>query len=360
MTAQELSARLGIGYNLGNTFDATGGNREDIYSQEQSWGNAIADEAMICRVKAAGFTSIRIPITWFPQMDADYTVNPAFLARIREVIDLCYKHELPVIINVHHEAWLNHANLAADRVKIGQQLTALWRQIVDYFAGDDHRLLFETMNEPRLAGTPVEWTGNQDGFDAVNYLNQLVVETIRSNPKGYNSDRWLLVPGYAASSNRPVMEAIKLPTLGDEPVSNLIVSVHGYTPYDFCLSDNWTDFDPANEAHTGPIDVMFANMKELFLSRGIPVILGETGATNTGNNHAARARWARYIGRKAAAYGVPLFIWDNGVQGTEDGECHAWVYRRSEEAANGPCVVPAVVDALMEGAASVAWGTELG
>ena len=167
MTATEIVARMGIGFNLGNTFDATGGNREDIYSQEQSWGNPIVDESLIQRVKEAGFTSIRIPITWYKHTDADYTINPAFLARVKEVVDYCYAQDLYIIINMHHEEWLNHANLAADQIKIGEQLAAMWRQIADYFADYDQHLIFESMNEPRMAGTALEWNGNKAGYEAV-------------------------------------------------------------------------------------------------------------------------------------------------------------------------------------------------
>lgn len=360
MTATEIAARMGIGFNLGNTFDATGGNREDVYSQEQSWGNPIVDESLIQRVKEAGFTCIRIPITWYLHTDADYTINPAFLARIKEVVDYCYAQDLFIIINMHHEAWLNHANLAADQEKIGEQFAAMWRQIADYFADYDQHLIFESINEPRMAGTSLEWTGNRAGFEAVNYLNQVFVNTIRTDPKGNNAERCLMVPGYATSSSLQVMSAITFPTFDGAVVNNLMISVHGYVPYDFCLSDNWTDFNPSNKQHTSGIDAMFSNMQRLFIDKGVPVVLGETGATNTGNNLEARERWAYYIGCKAAAYGIPTLIWDNGNNQTSGGECHAWVRRKINEKLRSqktPYIIPTVIEQLMAGAASVEWGS---
>ena len=360
MTATEIVDLMGVGWNLGNTFDATGGTREDIYSQEQSWGNPIVDASLIQRVKEAGFKSIRIPVTWYRHTDSDYTINPAFLARVREVIDYCYAQDLIVIINMHHEEWLNHKDLANDQVKIGEQLAAMWRQIADYFADYDQRLIFEAMNEPRMKDTRVEWTGNKDGFDAVNYLNQVFVDTIRTNPKGNNAERCLMVPGYAASSSRQAMSAITFPTVNGEVVNNLIISVHGYVPYDFCLSDNWADFDPTNKSHTSGIDSMFSNMQKLFIDKGIPVVLGETGATNTNNNLEARERWAYYIGAKAAAYGIPTLIWDNGNNQSSGGECHAWVRRKLHEKLRSqktPYIIPTVIEQLMAGANSVAWGS---
>ncbi len=361
MTAKEIVARMGIGFNIGNSFDATGGNREDIYSQEQSWGNPIVDGDFIARVAGAGFTCIRIPITWYRHTDADFTINPAFLARIKEVVDLCYAHDLFIIINMHHEEWLNKPELATEYETIGVQFAAMWKQIATYFADYDQRLIFESVNEPRLAGTSIEWTGNAAGREAVNYLNQVFVETVLTDPVGSNAERVLMIPGYAASSSRACLSAITLPTLNGETVPNLVISVHSYTPYDFCLSDKQTAFDLNNRQHTGSIDAVFNDLKRLFLDKGVPVVMGETGATNTGNNQAARENWAYYFGKKAAEYGVPTLIWDNGNNASSGGECHAWVrrYVNPKLRSHKPYIFESGIQRLMAGASSVEWGCEM-
>lgn len=361
-TATEIVADMGIGWNIGNTFDATGYDANDIYAQEQSWGNPIVDQALIQRVKDAGFSSVRIPITWYRNVadDGSYTIDPAFLARIKEVVDYCYACDLYVIINMHHEEWLNVKTLDTDYEQIGVQLAAMWRQIADYFADYDQHLLFEAMNEPRMVGTSVEWNGNKAGYAAVNYLNQVFVDTVRTDPKGRNGERCLMIPGYAASSSYSAMAAITLPTVNGERAENLIVSVHCYSPYDFCLSDKQTVFNPENKTHTSSIDSVFTNITKLFLDKGIPVVMDETGATNTGNNTAEREKWAYYMGSKAAAYGVPIFIWDNGNNQTSGGECHVWVRRAINEKLRSqrtPLPYPTVVEQLMAGAASVEWGS---
>ncbi len=359
MTTHEIVARMGIGFNIGNTFDATGGNREDIYSQEQSWGNPIVDADFIKRIADAGFTCVRIPITWYRHTDADFTINPSFLARIKEVVDLCYEHDLYIIINMHHEEWLNKPELATEYEKIGVQFGAMWKQIAEYFAEYDQHLIFESVNEPRMAGTPIEWTGNKAGYEAVNYLNQVFVDTVLTDLAGNNGERALMIPGYAASSNRACLAAIELPTLNGEAVPNLVISVHSYTPYDFCLSDKQTAFDLNNRQHTGSIDTVFRDLQNLFLNKGIPVVMGETGATNTGNNQEARENWAYYFGQKAAAYGVPTLIWDNGNNQASGGECHAWVrrYVNPKLRSHKPYIFESGIKKLMEGAASIAWGT---
>ncbi len=362
LTANEIVARMRIGWNAGNTFDATGGDPADVLSQEQSWGNPVVDAALIKRVKDAGFNTIRLPVTWYRHIaeDGTYTINPAFMARVREVVDMAYDQGLYVILNMHHEAWLNVPTLHQDYEKIGVELAAVWSQIAETFATYDQHLIFEAMNEPRMAGTPIEWTGSKAGSEAVNYLNQVFVNTVRANAKGHNGERALMIPGYAASSSTNLMAAIEIPTWNGAPAENIVISVHCYNPYDFCLSDKQATFNPKNKQHTSSIDSVFSSIQRLFLNKGIPVVMGETGATNTNNNTEARESWAYYMGAKAAAYGVPICIWDNGNNNTSGGECHVWVRRKLNEKLRSqktPLPFPTVVESLFEGAASLAWGS---
>lgn len=354
LTAAEIVAQMGLGWNLGNTFDAHHGNTRDVYSQEQSWGNPKVTPEMIHKVKEAGFKTIRIPVTWYRQLSKDgtYTINAAFLARVKEVVDWAYAEGLFVIINVHHEdTWLNVKNLDTDYEKIGVQLAAIWRQVADTFAEYDQHLIFEGMNEPRMKGGDQEWNGNKAGYAAVNYLNQVFVDTIRTDAKGHNGERALMIPTYAASSSSAQMQALEIPQWNGAPAENIIASVHCYTPYDFCLSDEMTNFNKLFTGHTMPIDMIFYSIKGIFLDKGIPVVIGETSATNK-DNTVARENWAFYMGKKSASYGVPIVIWDNGSHGNSGGECHVWIERRGEELTP----FPTVLDALFEGAASVEYG----
>lgn len=353
MQAQEIVSQMGLGWNLGNSLDARDGNSRDVYSQEKSWGNPKVTPELIHKVKEAGFKTIRIPVTWYRQLSKDgmYTINAAFLARVKEVVDMAFAEGLFVIINMHHEEWLNTAKLDTEYVKIGEQLAAIWTQLADTFADYDQHLIFEGMNEPRMAGTSVEWNGNAAGYEAVNYLNQLFVDTIRGNGKGHNGERALMIPAYAAANSSAALGALKLPQWQGKDAENLIISVHCYTPYDFCLADTQMNFNKLFTSHTMPIDMVFYTLSGMFLKNGIPVVIGETGATNK-DNPVAREHWAYYMGMKAASYGIPIVIWDNGHNGNSGGECHAWIDRRTDALTPWPTVL----NALFEGAASVEWG----
>lgn len=345
---------MGLGWNLGNTFDATGGNRANIYSQETSWGNPKVTPELIKAVHDRGFKTIRIPVTWNNHIIKDdaYTINPEFLARVKEVVDYAYDLDMYIILNLHHEAWLNIKTLDKDYVKVGEELEAVWAQIADYFADYDQHLIFEGMNEPRMAGSDVEWSGNQEAYKAVNYLNQIFAFTVRNTKKGHNDERCLMIPGYAASSNLDILKTITIPTFEGEAVKNIIISVHCYNPYNFCLSDEMYEFDPTNKNHTASIDSLFKNLEELFLFNDIPVVIGETSATEK-NNTEQRENWAGYMGRKSFEYGIPIVLWDNGHNGHSGGECHAWILRSKCE-----WNYTTVVNKLFEAAESTEWGSQ--
>ena len=237
LSANEIVADMGKGWNLGNTFDATGGNRRDVMSQETSWGNPVVCKELIDGVAKAGFKTIRIPTTWYKfvrTLDGKYTIVPEFLERIKTVVDYAYDNDLYVVLNLHHEEWVNNPEIETNYVAIGEELVAVWQQIADYFADYDQHLIFEGMNEPRAAETPYEWTGNAKCYEAINYLDQVFVDAVRGNGKGFNGERALMIPDYAASSSKAALNALKIPEINGAPDPNLIISVHCYSPYEFC------------------------------------------------------------------------------------------------------------------------------
>ena len=347
--AREIVGMMGLGFNIGNTFDSTGGT---LASHETAWGNPKVTQQLIDAVYDAGFNTVRIPITWmdFISKDGTYTIDPAYLARIKEVVDYCYNDGLFVIINVHHESWVNRKDLDTAYPEVAEELNAVWAQIATYFANYDQHLLFEGMNEPRMAGTPTEWTGTDAAYAAVNYLNQVFVNAVRSTKLGHNDERCLMIPGYAASSSTTVLQSIAIPVFEEKPAENVIVSVHSYTPYEFCLTDQKTTFALIG-SNTGSVDSVFRDLYTTFLQNNIPVIVGETGATNSGDNTSARADWAKYTAMKAASYGIPLILWDNGAGGSSGGECHRYINRKT-----GEILYPEIFDALKEGWNSVKRG----
>lgn len=316
LSAIDFVKGIKLGWNLGNTLDATGSNE---VSSETSWGNPKTSEDLFLAVKDAGFNAIRIPTTWGNHMDENHTIDPEWMKRVTEVVDYAYKNDMYVILNMHHEDW----NYPYDdnKAAASEIMTAAWTQIATNFAGYDERLIFEGMNEPRWVGTNQEWSGgNEEGWRVVNELGQVFVDAVRATG-GNNASRFLMTPGYAASADERALRAIVVPT---DPANRVIVSVHAYTPYSFALQKEGGGRWLADKSgSTGPIDQLAQVLDELFISKGVAVIIGETGAMNkyitdketdtSVSNENYRADWAEYFTSKFKAIGIPCFLWDNNA-----------------------------------------------
>ena len=344
INAMGVISEIGLGWSLGNTLDATG-NGSGV-SSETSWGNPVTTQEMIDKVKEGGFNFIRIPTSWGKHMDENNVVNEEWMARVQEVVDYAYNSGMYVILNAHHEDWYDPYYDNADAAEA--KLRTLWKQIADRFENYSERLIFEGLNEPRKRNTALEWNGgDQEGWDVVNQLNKAFVETVR-NAGGNNPKRMLMICGYAASSDPKVWDAIELP----ENDENIIVSIHAYLPYNFALADTKTGqprFDPERPASTQAIDELVDNIFDKFISKGVAVIIGETGARNRDNTE-ARAAWAEYYTSKCYGKGIPCAWWDNGAF-SGSGENFGLLNRRSAEW-QYPEVVEALVKGMNEGIAN--------
>lgn len=343
ISSAELIAEMGAGWNLGNTFDAPGG--------ETAWGNPVTTQEMIDEIYKAGFNTIRIPITWDSHMGEgpDYIVDALWLDRVEEVAGYALKNDMYVILNTHHEdSWVKPQYDGLDDVKA--QLSALWTQIAKRFVDYGDHLIFEGLNEPRIKGGENEWNGGtEEGRDALNQLNETFVSAVRATG-GNNETRTLLITSFAASSLPVAMNALTVPD--DKYVA---VSIHAYTPFRFAYDskgESWNAlyFDNSCEAE---IDSLFSSIDKAFLSKGIPVIMTEYGAVpkkidkdaGTTNDEEV-VKWASYYVSTAEKYGIPCVWWDNGCR-YGSGELFG-IFNRRELTWYAPEVVEAIMNALEE------------
>lgn len=318
--AMQFVEELKIGWNLGNTFDAVDNNSlTNELEYEKAWNGSYTTEEMIDAVKEAGFNTVRIPVSWHNHLtDDNYTISEAWMNRVNEVVDWCIDRDLYVILNIHHDSstdYLYPSEEYADQSI--EYLTAIWTQLAARYRDYDEHLIFEAMNEPRLVGHENEWWLNPwsadciEAVECINRYNQAFVDLIRSSG-GNNATRYLLCPGYAASSDGALNDGFKLP---DDTIENrIIVSVHAYTPYNFALDAAGTDTWSMNSQ--SDINNMVGFMDKLynkFTSRGIPVFIGEFGARNKYNNHEARVEFAAYYVAAARARGMSCCWWDNNA-----------------------------------------------
>lgn len=333
ITASELVSEMKIGWNLGNTLESTIGKNNEIPEKyEKGWGNAITTIDTIKGIKDSGFNVLRVPVSWGEHLsdDGNYTIDEEWLDRVNEVVDYGIDCGMYVILNTHHEEWFFPDAEHFDQNK--QQFVKLWTQIGNRFEGYSEKLIFEGLNEPRKRGTSVEWNGgDKEGQDIVNQMNALFVQTIRGLG-GNNPKRHLMIPTYAASSTSNAIYAMKVPENDDK----LIVSIHAYIPYNFALAskeNGVAQWSLDDENCTREIDTLMVTLKDAFIDKGTPVIIGEMGAVNR-DNIEDRAQWSEYYIRKAKETGIPCLWWDNGAYmgggelfGLYSRNSNRWIFR---------------------------------
>lgn len=306
MQALRFVRGMGAGVNLGNTLD-TKGVREyqpdiDELEFETAWGNPKIDEDTFAAIAEAGFGTVRIPVTWMDHLDEEYQISEKWLDRVQEVVDMALDQGLYVILDTHHEEWLD---LQVEReAEITEEFRTVWQQIAVRFCDYDEHLLFEAMNEPRLFGSEYEWTaGTSELQEIVNRLNTTFIETVRKSG-GKNEKRYLLIPPYGSSSEVEAMSAL---TITDK---RIIVSVHMYTPYEFCQKeDGSVVWDTENNDVRNRIADAFAAMNTLFVKKHIPVILTEFGCKDR-DNLEERVSWTEYYMQQAGENDIACIWWD--------------------------------------------------
>lgn len=358
LSAAQITENMKLGWNLGNTMDATVSGDTATVASETAWGNPKASQAMMDAVKAKGFNTVRIPTTWFQHISADGKIDPEWMARVKEIVDYCIKDDMYVILNVHHENWVNRADLGTAYDEMHAKLMNIWTQIANEFKDYDQHLIFECMNEPRAAGTTHEWWGpEQSEIDTINKLNADFVKLIRSIDSPYKDTRLLMIPGYCASSDISILSKIDVPK--DDYVA---VSVHAYSPYSFAMQfaddkGNEIDHSTYTKAYSAELQSILAGVRKTFTDKDIPVVIGEFSASNYDNTE-ARCEWATDFITTTKKYGIPCVLWDNDARGNKDkSERHDYLNRKEltwyEDSGK---VIDTMVNILED--SSIVWGSE--
>jgi endoglucanase len=311
--ASEVARQIRVGWNLGNTLEASGG--------ETAWGNPLVTQQFIDAVKAAGFNAVRIPCAWDGHANqTTLQIDPAWMARVKQVVDYAIGSGMYVILNIHWDGgWLEEHPLFSHQAAVNQKQRAYWTQIANQFKNYNERLLFAGTNEVHADfGTPTaEHITVQESY------NQTFVTAVRDTG-GNNASRTLVVQVY----NTNMWHGLDRFTPPVDPVSNrLIVETHYYDPFDYTLNLSgsclfWGAPFPTQGACTWAyesyVNDLFARVRAKWVDRGIPVIIGEYGvATRPNLNLDSRQYWLEYITRAATENGIKTFYWDTGVAPTQ-------------------------------------------
>ncbi len=336
LTVDEMVLEMGMGINLGNTFDGHTG----LEPNETLWQNVKTSQAYMDAVHDYGFNTIRIPVTWGTMINEDFSIDEQWISRVQDVVDYAVGQGMYVIINIHHDGaeqmgWLLVESDHPEQVL--SQFSGVWNSIATYFKDYDEHLIFESMNEV--------WGHSQtilEDMEMINRLNQVFVDTVRVSG-GNNDRRWLSVPGRYTNIdvNTDPKNGFEVP--GDSVENRIFVSVHDY-PMGMGLTQSMgaTEY---SETMAGNFANKVQKLMDAYTGKGIPVILGEYGTMNKGNT-LERAYYYETVNRLCAAAGIVPVAWDNGSYDLDMDPDYSMALI---DRASGQAIYPEIIDAMLRG-----------
>ena len=332
--AHQAVRNMGVGWNLGNTLESCNYKQDSLIEKttdcsvkayETAWGQPQATRELMHKFAEAGFKTIRVPVTWYPHLDKDNNVDPEWMDRVEKVVNYVLDEGMYCVLNVHHDAgdakscWLRADLERLD--EINPRFVSLWQQIAARFNKYGERLVFEAWGE--IIDKYDVWSCPKDtsAFEAINRLAQSFVNTVRATG-GNNAQRNLMLCTYSASvggwyahdgiagQSDLALSAFEFPE--DVVEGHLIASVHSYIPW------NWDqNHGKLSEAHIAEIKQTFEKFDKYFLSRGIPLVIGEYAALFVDGTYAQEgeiteedkeegAKYTRLMVEEATKRGISL------------------------------------------------------
>lgn len=325
LDAVDLMKNIKIGWNLGNSLEAIGG--------ETAWNNPATTLAMITKIREMGFNAVRIPCSWDQYLNDEttYEIKATWLARVKEVVDYCMQNDLYAILNIHWDGgWLENDIPNGYNEAVNNKQRVLWTQIATYFRDYDEHLLFAGCNEPNVE--------DEDDMATLLKYEQTFVDAVRATG-GKNVYRNLIVQGPSTDIDKTMQYMTALPV--DETPNRLSVEVHYYSSWQFCGMENDESWGKAfyfwgeenkkyatgvyegrwdNVCGESYVQSQFQKLKERFTDQGIPVIIGEFAAIRRTlsdeqaqeGHDLSRAAFDECVVREANARGLVPFYWDRG------------------------------------------------
>ena len=322
MSTMEIVQDMGLGINLGNTFESCGDwidkwGDGTPKAYETAWGSPQITQSIIQGYADEGFGVLRVPVAWSNMMadDGSYTISAAYMARVRQVIDWALDTDMYVIVNLHWDGgWLE--NLPDDHDNCMQKYSVIWTQISEEFKDYGDKLIFESQNE-ELYWQSVwnQWggtSGKETAYAYCNEVNQTFVDIVRSSG-GNNAGRHLLISGYNTDVNLTCDSLFRMP---DDPAGRCAVSVHYYNPATFAILEE--DADWGKCASTWGTDAEYADLnakmellRTTFVDKGIPVIIGEYGCPRNNKEAESVTRFLSSVAEAAVKQGgICPVLWD--------------------------------------------------
>ena len=250
-------------------------------------------------------------------MDGDGNVDKAWMDRVQEIVDYVINNGMYCVLNVHHDTGAESNGSSNHWIKADvQNHTAnqarfknLWTQIATRFQDYSNKMLDASS----------KWNAPLDNssYTALNAYAQDFVDAVRATG-GNNATRNLIVNTYAAANNESVLSHFTVPT--DKTSGHIAVEIHTYDPWDWFATKGAWDSSCQTE-----ITNMFTRLNNTFVSKGVPVVIGEYGThgsasvskSSTDAQKQAAADQAADIVKKAKDLGIATFYWMSIFEGND-------------------------------------------
>jgi len=291
--AFQLVNDMGIGYNLGNTFNCCN-TIEEEYSENKEikvLGATLPTKNILKEIRKNGFKTIRFQVLYTNYIFNNDKINSEWIQKIKELINLIKQLNMYLILSIKHtrQFW------QSERKKSKNKYINFWTQIANELINYDEHLVFESMYEIGY----LKYLDNRYNYyeDKDYLLSQDFINIIR-NSGGLNIERLLIIPivssDYELSLFNFGYDESKIP---EDPYNKLAVSLYYYFPLDEYSSENnlepfnfydklgySSDIFPCMEWGSSQnykdIARNFDKMKQNFTDKGFPVIIDEVGIYN--------------------------------------------------------------------------------
>lgn len=339
ITAQQWNSQVKAGWNLGNQFECSAPGQDGESMQigvfdnhlnaETAWGNPKVTKKTIKAVRDAGFDAIRIPVRWQCHITnpTAMSIDKQWMARIKEVVGWCLDNDMKVIINTHHDKWLEGRPYSQYKDENNQKLALLWMNIASEFAQYDYRVAFAGTNEVHVKdnwGKP-----SKENLEVQNSYNQTFIDVVRATG-GNNAQRHLIVQTYVCNPDFGIDNNDFIIPTDIEGNGNKYMSVefHYYTPWDYageCKYYFWGEpykqYGEASPSNEKTMSDFFDRVASTWAAKGLGVVIGEWGVTDhykggqTDIIHENMTYYCRFLTSEARKRGFSTFVWDNNSFG---------------------------------------------
>ena len=203
------------------------------------------------------------------------------MTKVREAVNWITQSNLYCILNICNN--ILDGNWLSKGINSFNIYINLWAQIADEFKNYNELLIFESIDNPDF-----KLDDNKYNYSALFEFSQGFVNIIR-NSGGYNKNRLLIISAGNSDIDLTFSQEFKMP---NDPANMLAISIHYYKPPQFTIESDDEQSPMTNEKPEFFFTAIkmwgmefdykqlvnfFELIKDLYISKGIPIILSEVG-----------------------------------------------------------------------------------